>query len=318
MISNLSKLFCIFLCIHQFSAQEVLREKLNGLKLEFETQNGRINGDFKAYAAISNNLFVEGKLLNGQRMGIWTIYDTLNPTKILIQRNYSSPKRFEQTIPKIENKLVAFVNLNLNKIPEFDSSGCRSYVYVTENDFIYGKRLFREISISENLHLHFNELNDLLKSKCSESRFWKYSNERFSEVLNENPFDKLSGKIVAYRMKEDFFFDKNQMISEFRPLGIAPIYKDSVTGELKELCWFYYPYLRKYLKDIKLNQKNNDYHFDDAIFDRDFSGIVYKTMESVRIEDQIEKNKFISDINCLMDEHKIWLFFAGQGGEKLY
>ena len=314
MISSLNKLFCFLVFVNQLFAQDLTKQKINGFNIEFETSKRRLNGNFKAYAVGNNQLFVEGTLLNGQRTGVWTIYDTLNPNKVLIQRSYYSSNRFKQLVPNQQrSELVSFISDNFNLTPEFDSTGCRSYVYVSSNDYIYGKRIFRELTISENPQIPFDQINTMLKEKCSEIGFWKYANEQFSEVLNKNPFENLPGAIVAYRIKEDFFFDKNQMISEYRTLGFAPVYKDDLSGELKELCWFYYPYMRKYFKDIKINQGNNQYHFDDVILEREFSGIVYKTMDTPRIQNQIEKNQFITDIECLMAEHDLWMFFVGYG-----
>ena len=314
MISNLNKLICFVFCLNSLSAQIQNHVNITEYDVEFETINNRLNGEFKAYATSSGKktLFIDGKLQNGQRIGVWTVYDTLNPQEILIQRNYSDPHHFQQVVPNLQkHKLISFINQNINKIPELDTIGCRSYVYVTQNDFIYGKRLFREIQISENPHLPFDQINALLKEKSTLREFTKYRNETFSEVLEGNPYDSLNSEIVAYRIKEDFFFDKNQLISEYRILGFAPVYKDPRSGELRELCWYYYPYLRRFFKDIKLDEGINQNNLDIAFLDRNFSGSIYKTMEFSRFENMIESDHFQTDIQCLMVEHQIWLFFAG-------
>ena len=92
--------------------------------------------------------------------------------------------------------------------------------------------------------------------------------------------------VVAYRIKEEWFFDKQRSVMEVRIIGIAPlIYAKDETGNIREgnikipICWFYYPECRKLLGSMEVFNRQNDAErrtFDDIFQKRLFNSYIYK------------------------------------------
>lgn len=96
-----------------------------------------------------------------------------------------------------------------------------------------------------------------------------------------------SKDIVQYRLKEDWFFDKERSVLDVRIMGIAPVvYKyqvgpdgqRQVTG-MKELFWLYFPQCRYILNNYFSYNSSNDVQwmsFDDLFWKRRFNAVIYK------------------------------------------
>jgi gliding motility associated protien GldN len=97
-----------------------------------------------------------------------------------------------------------------------------------------------------------------------------------------------SSDIVEYRLKEDWFFDKERSQFDVRILGIAPVVYDGdrkETGELtiikgkKELFWLYFPHCRFVFVNYNVYNPKNDAQwmsFDDLFQKRQFNSTIYK------------------------------------------
>jgi gliding motility associated protien GldN len=96
-----------------------------------------------------------------------------------------------------------------------------------------------------------------------------------------------SKDIIQYRIKEDWFFDKERSKMDVRIIAIAPVVLDyeidasgnkTITGT-KELFWLYFPHCRYIFNNYLLYNENNDSQmmsFDDLFFKRRFSATIYK------------------------------------------
>jgi gliding motility associated protien GldN len=92
--------------------------------------------------------------------------------------------------------------------------------------------------------------------------------------------------VIAYRMKEEWFFDKQRSVMDVRIIGIAPlVYARDQDGNVradnskKLLCWFYYPEIRKALANSETFNRQNDAErrsFDDIFQKRMFNGYIFK------------------------------------------
>lgn len=130
-------------------------------------------------------------------------------------------------------------------------------------------------------------------------------------------------KVVAYRLKEDWFFDKQRSVMDVRIIGIAPLVYDVDQdgnirpGNLKKpLFWVYYPEVRKLLATAEAFNRENDSErrsFDDIFQKRFFSSYIYKesNVYDRRIEDYaqgmhalLESEKIKNDITNF--EHDMW------------
>jgi gliding motility associated protien GldN len=118
-------------------------------------------------------------------------------------------------------------------------------------------------------------------------------------------------KVIAYRVKEDWFFDKQRSVMDVRIIGIAPlIYQVDEQGNVREgnlkmpLFWVYYPEARKLLANAEVFNRENDAErrsFDDIFQKRLFGSYIYK--ESNVYDRRIEDYK--TGINALLESERI-------------
>jgi gliding motility associated protien GldN len=135
-----------------------------------------------------------------------------------------------------------------------------------------------------------------------------------------------SDRIIQYRLKEYWFFDKERSVMDVRIIGIAPVIQSmqinpdgsrSIAGT-QELFWIYFPHLRYVLANYPVWNEQNDAQwmsYDDYFQKRRFSSVVYK--ESNAFDRSIESYK--TGIDALIEseyiqdeirnfEHDVWNF----------
>jgi gliding motility associated protien GldN len=170
-----------------------------------------------------------------------------------------------------------------------------AYAHVEERDVAWSKRIWREIDLREKMNQYFNytrkPLISILLEEAQKGNLILYSttNDEFSqeinveEVLNlcqtldtvevynpetdqveiavvRNDFNP--NDVLRYRIKEDWFFDRQTSRLGVRILGIAPIIhiKDengNVLGQMP-LFWIYYPHARQPLAKYEAFNPHND------------------------------------------------------------
>lgn len=130
----------------------------------------------------------------------------------------------------------------------------------------------------------------------------------------------LSEHIVQYRLKEEWFFDKERSVLDIRILGIAPIIYQATKegGKYQELFWLYFPHCRFVFNNYFVYNDANDAQwmsFDDVFWKRRFSSVMYKEsnvydrkVESYRtgVDALMEAEKIKEEIRTL--EHDVWSF----------
>ncbi len=135
-----------------------------------------------------------------------------------------------------------------------------------------------------------------------------------------------SEDIIQYRLKEDWFLDKERSVLDVRIIAMAPvIYKKeedangntSISGTI-ELFWLYFPHCRFVFNNYFVYNDKNDSRwmsYDDLFWKRKFNGVIYK--ESNIFDREIDSYK--TGIDALYEseqitneirniEHDIWSF----------
>ena len=118
-------------------------------------------------------------------------------------------------------------------------------------------------------------------------------------------------KIIAFRIKEEWFFDKQRSVMDVRIIGIAPMmYSEDDQGNIREgaikvpIYWIYYPEARKILANQEVYNRHNDAErksFDDIFQKRLFDSYIFK--ESNVFDRRIEAYK--QGINALLEAERI-------------
>ncbi len=132
-----------------------------------------------------------------------------------------------------------------------------------------------------------------------------------------------SKDIIQYRIKEDWFFDKERSVLDVRILGIAPVIYDqddfgNISGS-KELFWLYFPTDCRYVFNnyFVFNEKNGSQwmSFDDFFWKRRFTSFIHKeenvydrNIEKYRVgvDALMESRKITEDIRTF--EHDVWSY----------
>ena len=117
-----------------------------------------------------------------------------------------------------------------------------------------------------------------------------------------------SQDIVQYKIKEQWFFDKERSVMECRILGIAPVVyaKDNngnITG-FEELFWLYFPQCRYVFQNFFVQSSQNDAQrmsFDDLFWKRKFTSYIVK--EANLYDRDIDSYK--AGVNALLESEKI-------------
>lgn len=150
-----------------------------------------------------------------------------------------------------------------------------------------------------------------------------------SQTFKYPPRDTIwytSKDIIQYRMKEDWFFDKERSVLDVRILALAPVVykveedangKQSINGT-RELFWLYFPHCRFIFNNyFSYNDKNDAQwmSFDDLFWKRRFNAVIYKEsnvynrdVESYRtgVDALRESDKIKNTIRNI--EHDVWSF----------
>ncbi len=140
-------------------------------------------------------------------------------------------------------------------------------------------------------------------------------NEKIVKVASTDS-TSIFRKIVRYRLKEDWFFDKQKSNLEVRIIGIAAYEYDKGKEGYKELFWVYFPSCRPYFATTDVYNFKNDSErrsLDDIFWKRQFTSTIVK--ESNVYDKSI--NEYQKGIDALVEsenikkglfnwEHDIW------------
>lgn len=127
--------------------------------------------------------------------------------------------------------------------------------------------------------------------------------------LNKIPFNRNS--IKKWRLKEEWFFDKQRSVMDVRIIGMAPLQedRDEVNGQLlgtfSPLFWVWFPEAREILINAEVFNlvKNNAERrtYDDVFWKRMFSSTI--TKESSVMDRKI--NEYMVGLDALLEAERI-------------
>jgi len=218
------------------------------------------------------------------------------------------------------------------------------YDYVREADVFWAKRIWRIIDVREKMNLPFKypqePLAEIIHTAAKNGELTVYDNnvldgDQFKKVLSIDDVKKLGersdtvmqidpvtleevqviqrtefdpGKIVKYRVKEDWFFDEETSTMMVRIIGIAPVMEDfDASGNYRgdmTMYWVYYPDLRPILAKYEVFNPKNDavrLSWEDLFEARMFESYIYK--ESNVYDRQIQE--YATGIDALLESDRV-------------
>jgi gliding motility associated protien GldN len=235
------------------------------------------------------------------------------------------------------------------------------YTHLREADVMWSKRIWRKLDLREKINqpLYFpidrikdrRSLTQVIMEAVREGSLTAYSasDDEFTLTLTKAEIDKIGAKtdtmyvenpdppydlqmkivvnefdpgtVKEYRIKEDWFFDKQRSVQDVRIIGICPVADniDPVTGEIRgstPLFWIYFPEARNIFASAEVFNRSNDAErrtLEDVFWKRMFGSYVYKEQNVYdrRIADYkqgihalLEAERVKDDIFIL--EHDLW------------
>lgn len=236
------------------------------------------------------------------------------------------------------------------------------YPHLREADVMWSKRIWRKLDLREKVNHQFyypiEELKDrrslvqVLIQAVDEGSLAAYEplDDDFTAILTqaqisdkltyidtfwipgdqppydpeprivEEPFDY--ARVKEIRLKEEWYFDKQQSVMGVRIIGIQPVMDniDRATGEVRgkePMFWVYFPEARRIFSSTDVFNRHNDaqrWTLDDVFWKRMFGSYIYK-VENVYnrqvadysvngLEQMLEAERIKDDIFVM--EHDLW------------
>jgi gliding motility associated protien GldN len=133
--------------------------------------------------------------------------------------------------------------------------------------------------------------------------------EAMKDTLNKEPFNR--NTIKKWRLKEEWFFDKQRSVMDVRIIGLAPLQEDrdeitnELTGTFSPLFWVYFPEAREVLINAEVfNSVKNDAErrtYDDIFWKRMFGSTI--TKESNVADRKV--NEYMIGLDGLLEAERI-------------
>jgi len=153
------------------------------------------------------------------------------------------------------------------------------------------------------------------KEEMVETTNWEKVAEGFSEeestemTLSKKEFDR--NQVKKWRLKEEWFFDKQRSVMDVRIIGMAPLKEDrdevsgQLTGGFSPLFWVYFPEAREILINAEVFNlvKNNAERrtYDDIFWKRMFGSTI--TKESSVMDRKV--NEYMVGLDALLEAERI-------------
>jgi hypothetical protein len=284
---------------------------IDNLHCKIQTIDGRISGKYISYHP-NGKKKAEGHILNNYRAGVWQIWDANG--KKLTSRTYITPFKIKQVIGK------KGANLSEGSVYELtrNGDGCYDYFPINESMVVMSTRLWRQLNPELNpLLFRSNSLLKIILEAIKNGDISTYADESLLKAISPSDIDTTNLRVTAYRLYEDYVYDRVRNISEFRIISIAPIFENIKTKESGELFWLYFPFLRKHLATHKIEgtkMPKGIENMDDIFFLRYFSGDIYKEANLHDVEMDYEPNytkrrqrSLLVDAKLIEAEHDLWI-----------
>ncbi len=286
---------------------------INGIDVDYSLNNNQLNGVYKEKYP-NGRTKVVGYFTNGQRTDIWTVWDDQGNLKI--QRNYINNKTFDFIIPKTNFPYKEIYQ----KYPEYklkkNELNIYPYLHIEERTVIYSNRIWRELNAMNETEL-FQKIDfkhvvqDLMDNNI---KWYEYGeNGQLKTEVSKDELQEMKSSYVnwdfsRFEIKEDFFFNIDNLKSDTRQLAIS--FYNSKEKNKPEYS-IYFPNARiTFAKTTYSSIINEVKTLDDFFFFNLYRGNIiksshiYKRLNTLNSEDiKIEFEKFVV-------EHDLWITYG--------
>lgn len=156
----------------------------------------------------------------------------------------------------------------------------------------------------------------IIKRDTTEQVIYNQEGEESFETVVLTDSTSIFERILKFRLKEDWFFDKQKSSLDVRIVGLAAFEYNAQRDYYKEVFWVYFPSCRPFFaKNDVYNFKNDSERrsLDDVFWKRQFSSTIVKESNVMDreisqyqngIDALVESDKIKNDIFTF--EHDLW------------
>lgn len=146
--------------------------------------------------------------------------------------------------------------------------------------------------------------NRLIKTDTIEQFIYKEDGTEATVRVPAIDSTSIYKQVLKFRLKEDWFFDRQKSTLDVRIIGLAAYQYDEEKEAFKELFWVYFPACRPYFARNDVYNFKNDAErrsLDDIFWKRQFASVIVK--ESNVFDRYI--NEYQKGIDALVESEKI-------------
>lgn len=276
----------------------------------------QFNGIYQENYA-NGRLKVLGALINGNRSGIWSIWNENGELKI--QRNYTNNKVCDFVYPETNNPYrQIYSSFPIYKLQR-NSDGFFPYLHIEERAVVFSQRVWRELSIkNENELFERIDMKRLVHSLFEKKSRWYHYGVN-GDFKNEIPEDSVSNlfqsldswDLSRIEIKEDYFFNMDNLLSDTRQIGISFFKNES---DDKPSYTIYYPWVRTILATFTFEYSglNEIENLDDLFFFHGYRGNINHS-SNINFEQKSDleiQNEFTIELEKFVREHELWLMYG--------
>lgn len=288
--------------------------------VEYGMLDGRYHGPYNSWY-LSGKKRAEGTFQNNIRVGVWSVYDSTG--RLRMKRQYKNNFEYETLFPEpVKEGPAVLFSQPIYRL-EYGAEGFIKYFYLEERAVAVSKRLWRYMpNNSSQLFFANTKFYSTVIDSIAKGKVKVYANgypyQEFEKPLSEDRIKLLMDtshyELLGFRLIEDWFFDKDRMISETRTLGLCPVVRFDSQKDSTDLGWIYLPTIRPILAAHKVSAPEPSYihTLDDVIFFRCFQSSVYResrVYDRFKVDLSWEYQQRI-ETNLIEMEHDQWIFFT--------
>jgi hypothetical protein len=316
----------VFLLASAFVPVEHNTVTTERFKANFNRKNGMFDGTYVSYypGGIKK---AQGQFLDNQRSGTWSVWDSTG--RLVVKRVYKNDYEFKQILPASASPGAVQPSTVLIR----SNAGFYSYSDFKQNDVIYSKRTWRiaendeESSFFGNDKFYHALIDSVAKGKIavfdpsSDELTIKLPAERMKKLA-----DTAGKEIIGFKIKEDWFFDKQRKTAERRIVCICPVVCKKDTARMNDddysfdMGWIYFPAVRNTLGAIGVERSNYPATIetlDDVFFFRYFPGEIYRetNIKNLELKDLYTRGALADaqlriEIELIETEHDLWMKYS--------
>ena len=271
----------------------------------YNLDNNHLNGLYAEKYKDGKNK-VTGQFKDGQRVGLWSVWDSTGVLKV--QRNYLNNKQFDFVYPDVKSMDV--LKKNSNQI--------YPYLYIEERAIAYSFRIWRLLNEKNEANLFkqidFKLVVESLLNKDASLYLYGESADFKQEIIGDSLINvRTESKSWDYsriEIKEDFFFNKDNLLGDTRQISIS-FYKNK--KDSSPTYSVYCPSIRDVLSKFRITDGviAEISNLDDYFFMKAYRGEIVNSSNLNRYKKMDKKQADIqTELDLLSNEHDLWLFFG--------